>query len=117
MLGNSKNFRRSTSSSAPASAVPSAVTVAGLPIAHAARLWAAEGEGPPNSPLDPTKNTPSQIAVLDQDEAIVLSEEEGRFIKIKLRGKKLNGFWIAMQQEESKMWTFQQSKLPEPIRA
>jgi hypothetical protein len=44
----------------------------------------------------------------------VLSEENGKFIKLKLSGKKLNGLWIAAQQEGSKMWTFQKCSMPEP---
>jgi hypothetical protein len=31
--------------------------------------------------------------VLDQGEAIELSEEAGSFIKLKLKGKKLKGLW------------------------
>jgi hypothetical protein len=91
-----------------------AVAAAGLPFAHAALLWTAEGEIPPNSALNPTKNTPSRIQVLDQGEAIVVSEENGKFMKFKLRGKKLNGLWVAAQQEGSKMWIFQKSEMPEP---
>ena len=91
-----------------------AVAVAGLPFAHAELLWTAEGEIPANSPLNPTKNTPSQIAVLDEGEATVLSEENGKFMKLKLKGTKLNGLWVAMQQEGSKMWAFQKSAMPEP---
>jgi hypothetical protein len=44
----------------------------------------------------------------------VLSEENGKVIKLKLSGKKLNGLWIASQQEGSKMWSFQRSSMPEP---
>ena len=91
-----------------------AVAAAGLPFAHGELLWTAEGEVPANSSLNPTKNTPSHIQVLDQGEAIVLGEDIGRFIKLKLKGKKLNGPWVAMQQEGSKMWSFQRSEMPEP---
>jgi hypothetical protein len=91
-----------------------AVAAAGLPFAHSELLWTAEGEVPANSALNPTKNTPSRIQVLDQGEAIVLGEENGKFMKVKLKGKKLNGLWAAMQQEGSKMWTFSKSALPEP---
>ena len=73
-----------------------------------------KAEVPPNSPLNPTKNTPSQIAVLDHGEAIVLSEEGGKWIKLKLKGRKLNGLFYAVQQEGSKIPIFQQSELPEP---
>jgi hypothetical protein len=75
-----------------------AVATAGLPFARAALLWTAEGAVPPNSALNSTKNTPSRIQVLDQGEATVLSEENGKFMKLKLNGKKLNGLWVAMQQ-------------------
>jgi hypothetical protein len=44
----------------------------------------------------------------------VVSEENGKFMKLKLKGKKLNGLWVAVQQEGSKMWTFSKSALPEP---
>jgi hypothetical protein len=47
--------------------------------------------GPPNSPLNPTKNTPSYITVLDQGEATVLSEESGKFIKLKLKAESSTG--------------------------
>jgi hypothetical protein len=47
----------------------------------------------------------------------VLSKENGKFIKLKLKGKKLNGLFYAAQQERSKMWDFQKSELPEPVRS
>jgi hypothetical protein len=75
------------------------------------------GAVPPKSPLNPTKNTPSQIAVLDQGEATVFSEEDGKFIKLRLKGRKLNGPFYAAQQEGSKLWIFQQSELPESVRS
>ena len=37
------------------------VAVAGLPFEHGELLWTAEGEVPPKSALNPTKNTPSHI--------------------------------------------------------
>jgi hypothetical protein len=64
--------------------------------------------------LNSTKNTPSQIAVLDEGDAIVLSEENGQFMKFKLKGTKPKGLWAAMPQEGSKMWMFQRSELPKP---
>ena len=91
-----------------------AVAAAGLPFAHSELLWTAEGEVPANSALNPTKNTPSQIQVLDRGEAIVLGEEDGKWIKLKLKGKKLNGLFFVAQQEGSKMWTFSKSAMPEP---
>ena len=91
-----------------------AVAAAGLPFAHGELLWTAEGELPPKSALNPTKNTPSRIQVLDQGEAIVLSEEGGKFMKFKLKGKKLKRLWVASQQEGSEMWSFQRSSMPEP---
>jgi hypothetical protein len=91
-----------------------AVATAGLPFQHAELLWTAEGEVPPKSALNPTKNTPSLIQVLDQGEAIVLSEENRKFMKLKLTGKKLKGLWVALQQEGSKMGTFAKSAVPEP---
>ena len=94
--------------------VLNAVATAGLPFAHGELLWSAEGEVPPKSALNPTKNTPSHLQVLDQGEATVLSEEGGGFMKLKLKGTKLKGLWVATQQEESKMWTFQRTELPQP---
>jgi len=91
-----------------------AVAAAGLPFAHAELLWSAEGEVPINSPLNPTKNTPSHIQLLDHGEAIVLSEDEGKWLKLKLKGEKLKGLFFMAQQEGSKMWSFQKSELPEP---
>ncbi len=60
--------------------------------------------GPTKSPLNPTKNTSSHIAGLDEGEATVLSEEDGKFIKVKLKGRKLNGLFYVAQQEGAKMW-------------
>ena len=91
-----------------------AVAAAGLPFAHGELLWTAEGELPPKSALNPTKNTPSRIQVLDQGEAIVLSEEGGKWIKLKLTGRKRKGLFFVAQQEGSKMWTFSKSAMPEP---
>jgi len=52
--------------------------------------------------------------VLDQGEAIVLGEDDGKWIKLKLKGKKLNGLFFMAQQEGSRMWSFQKSELPQP---
>jgi hypothetical protein len=92
-----------------------AIAIASLPFQHAELLWTAEGEVLPKSPLNPTKNTPSRIAVLDRGEAIVIGEEDGKWIKLKLKGRKLKGLLFMAQQEGSRMWTFQKSKLPEPV--
>jgi len=89
-------------------------TAAGLPFQHSSLLWTVEGEVSPKSILNPSKNTPSRIEVLDRGKAIVLSE--GKFKKFMLKGKKLKGLWVAYQQEGSKMWTFERSALPEPVR-
>jgi hypothetical protein len=70
---------------------------------------------PPNSPLNPTKNTPSHIVILDQGDATVLSEENGKFVKLKIKGQKLNGLFFIAQQEGSKMWTFPKSELQQSI--
>jgi len=91
-----------------------AVATAGLPFAHGELLWTSEGEAPANSTLNPTKNTPSQIRVLDQGDAIVVGEEEGEWIKLKLKGRSLNGLFFCARQEGSKMWSFTKGELPEP---
>jgi hypothetical protein len=44
-------------------------------------------------------------------------KKKGGFIKLKLKGRKLNGLFFVAQQEGAKMWIFQQSELPEPFRA
>lgn len=36
-------------------------------------------------------SAPSHVADLDQGEAIVVGEEDGKWIKLKLKGKKLTG--------------------------
>ena len=40
----------------------------------------------------------------------MLNEEGGKFIKLKLKGKKLKGLWVARQQEGAKMWTFRRAR-------
>jgi hypothetical protein len=55
------------------------------------------------------------LQVLDRGEAIVIGEEDGKWIKLKLKGRKLKGLLFMAQQEGSRMWTFQKSKLPEPV--
>jgi len=54
--------------------------------------------GPLNSLRNPTKNTPSRIAFFDYGDTTVLSEESGKFIKLKLKGRKLNGLFFVAQQ-------------------
>ena len=84
-------------------------SVACLPVSNAniiGTLWKTEGEVPPRSLLNTTKNTPSTISLLDQGAATVISEKNGKFIKLKFRGNKLKGLWVASQQEGSKIWDF-----------
>jgi hypothetical protein len=71
MLGPSKNFRCSAPSSSAAA------------LRHRLPKAAIAFHGPPNSPLNPTQNTPSHIVVLDEGEAIVPSEENGNFKRLK----------------------------------
>ncbi|MGB7531828.1 MAG: hypothetical protein WA977_02465 [Halobacteriota archaeon] len=88
-------------------------TATGLPFCHLIPLWTAEGEIPPNTKLNPTKATPSNIEILDKGKATILIEDKGKIKKFILKGKKLKGVWVAFQ-ESSNLWTIQKSKLPEP---
>jgi hypothetical protein len=38
----------------------------------------------------------------------------GTTSELKLNSKKLKGLWVALQQEGSKMWTFQRTELSQP---
>jgi len=53
-----------------------------------------QGDVPPGSPLNPTKNTPSSIVIQDRGEVLVLIDDE-TFKKFEFRGEKLRGLWIA----------------------
>ena len=90
----------------------SSETATGLPFPHHISLWSAEGEIAPGTKLNPTKNTPSQIEVLDQGKVTILIEDKVK--KLILKGKKLKGIWIAFQQKGSNLWTIEKSKSPEP---
>ena len=90
----------------------SSETATGLPFPHHISLWSAEGEIAPGTKLNPTKNTPSQIEVIDHGKATILIED--KVMKLTLKGKKLKGVWVAFQQKDSNLRTIEKSKLPEP---
>jgi hypothetical protein len=71
-------------------------------------------KSPSKSPLNPTQNTPSQIAVLDQGDATVLSEENGKFIKPKIEGGKLNGLFFVAQRVSTRMPILSKNELQQP---
>jgi hypothetical protein len=43
--------------------------------------------------------------------ATVPSEENRKFIKLKLKARKLNGLFYAALQEGAKMWSFQKNEI------
>jgi hypothetical protein len=89
-------------------------SAAGLVFTKADALWDTEGVIAPGTKLNTTKNTPSNISILDKGAASMFTETENTFKKFILKGKSLKGVWVAYQQEESKMWTFRKSEMPEP---
>jgi len=70
------------------------------------QLWKTEGEVPPRSLLNTTKNTPSTISVLDQGAAIVRDGLSSTHLELRLKGEKLQGVWVVAKQKDSKLWTF-----------
>jgi hypothetical protein len=75
----------------------------------------AEGEMKPKTKLNPTKNTPSFIEILDSGEVTVLEDIIG-FMKFIFNGEKLKGNWAAVQEEKgSNIWIFKKSELP-PVK-
>jgi hypothetical protein len=83
-----------------------------LPVENAniiGTLWQTEGEIPPSSPLNTTKNTPSMISVLDQGAATVKDGLSSTHLELRLKGAKLHGVWVVAKQKDSKLWTFVRS--------
>ena len=69
-----------------------------------------EGELPPGSPLNPTKNTISCIFIEDKGDAVVLVDGE-TFKKFEFRGKKLKGLWIAQRRDvKTDLWQLSKSR-------
>ena len=68
-------------------------------------FWKTEGEVPPRSLLNTTKNTPSTISVLDQGAATVKDCLSSTHLELRLKGAKLHGAWVAAKQKDSKLWT------------
>lgn len=65
-----------------------------------------EGDVPPGSPLNPTKDTPSNITILDKGETFVLIDNE-TFKKFEFRGKKITGLWITQRPDiKISIWEF-----------
>ena len=70
----------------------------------------AEGDVPPKSVLNPTTATPSEIEVLDEGSASILSVTG--FRRYKLKGKEITGIWIAFRRDkESKMWILKRAEM------
>ena len=87
----------------PTARPPSSAAALRRRLRHRLPKAAIAFHGPPNSPLNPTQNTPSHIVVLDKGEATVASEEKGEFVELKLKGRKFNGPFYAALQEGPKM--------------
>ena len=64
-------------------------------------LWGVRSASPePGSELNPTKDTPSSIELVEEGEAIVMEQEPG-FLRFKLNGKELSGYFICSWEEKN----------------
>ncbi|MHB2025137.1 MAG: DNA adenine methylase [Elusimicrobiota bacterium] len=81
-----------------------------LKIETTGKYMELEGELPPGSPLNPTKNTPSSIFIEDKGDAVVLVDGD-TFKKFEFRGKKLKGLWIAQRRDvKTDLWQLSRSR-------
>jgi len=71
----------------------------------------SEGDVPPGSPLNDTKDTPSSIEVVDRGKATVLIDNLDAK-KVEIKGKKINGVFF-FRKGEGDIWTMTRSKGPE----
>ncbi|MEM1667192.1 MAG: XkdF-like putative serine protease domain-containing protein [Thermofilaceae archaeon] len=53
----------------------------------------------PGTLLNPTKDTPSTIKVIDEGEAVIMQEEPG-FLRLELRGEHMKGYWNVVWESE-----------------
>jgi len=77
------------------------------------RLWALRGseEVEPGTALNPTKDTPSRITLLDEGPVDVLDERPG-FFKLDFSGSDLRGPWILYEEEPGAgIFGFQRTEL------
>ena len=75
-----------------------------------------EGDIPPQSPLNPSKDTPSAITVLDKGEAIILEDTQD-FLRIDFKGKKFKGVYVFQRETPGQnIFLIQAAKLPEASR-
>lgn len=87
-----------------------AASSATLSIERTNKFLDVEGELPPGSLLNPTKNTPSSIAILDKGEALVLSDSD-TIKEFEFHGKKLKGVWTAKRPDtKTVLWEFSEGK-------
>lgn len=62
--------------------------------------------------LNPTRATPSDVALLDRGKATILDDVPGR-LRVRFAGRKLHGAWTLVQEEErSPVWTLGRGELP-----
>jgi len=74
-----------------------------LNIEDTAKYMDVEGEIKPQTYLNPTKETPSYISIIDKGETIVLIDGE-MFKKFEFKGEKMHGIWICEKTREETLW-------------
>ena len=65
----------------------------------------------PKTMLNPSKNTPCWIELIDSGNCEIY-QNSPEFLKVKFKGKVLNGLYTAKKEENTAFWLFETSKTP-----
>lgn len=81
-------------------------------------LWGLTSETPePGTELNPTKDTPSSIELVDEGDATVMEQEPG-FLRLKLLGKEMSGYWVcSWEDSDSQIVLFGKASSPETTKS
>ena len=65
----------------------------------------------PQTTLNPTKSTPCFIELIDSGNCTIF-ESSPEFLKVKFKGKLLDGLFVAKKEENTNIWEFETSLVP-----